>query len=113
MAKKIINKKVISNPEMLEVLSKEGEMDTLQRRTYEYVTKFSKLSPQTAKKLKEELLKVGDITEEEAAMIVNIVPQTAEEIRDIFHHRKTILPSEFIEKIINLVKSAISESREK
>lgn len=106
MPRKILKKEAISNPEMLEVLSREEELDALQRRTYEYLMKFSKIPPEKAKWLRAELLKLGDITEEEAAMIVNILPRTAEEIRDIFHYRKTILPEEFINRILELVKAA-------
>jgi len=104
VVRKILDKHAISNPEMKEILSVEENLEGLQRRTYEYVIKFSKLSAEKAKKLKEELLKIEDITEEEAVMIINILPKTAEEIKDIFHHRKTILPAEFLNKIMDLVK---------
>lgn len=107
LPKKILEKEFISNAEMKEIISDVGEIGSLQRRTLEYVSKFSKLSPKKAKELREKLLSLEDITEEEAVMIVNILPRTAEELRDIFHHRKTILPKEFIDKILQLINEYI------
>lgn len=109
MVRKILSKQAISNPEMKEILSTEKSLGGLQRRTYEYVTKFSKLPSDKAKKLREELLKIEDITEEEAVMIVNILPKTTEEIRDVFHYRKTILSADFLNRILELVKKYSEE----
>ncbi len=104
MPKRILERELISNAEMRAVISEVEELGSLQRRTYEYVSKFSKISPEKARELKEKLLSLEDITEEEAVMIINILPQTAEELKDIFHHRKTILPKNFIDEILTLVK---------
>jgi len=104
LPKRILERELISNAEMRAVISEVEELGSLQRRTYEYVSKFSKISPEKARELKEKLLSLEDITEEEAVMIINILPQTAEELKDIFHHRKTILPKNFIDEILTLVK---------
>jgi|Deesub1362B_J571_1020462.scaffolds.fasta_scaffold00004_61 DNA-directed RNA polymerase subunit F len=109
MAKRILGKEAISNPEMKNALSIEEDMGSLQRRTFEYVNKFSKVDGEKALILKKKLLEIGDITEEEAVMIVNLMPRASEEIRDIFHHRKTILPREFVDKILEVINEVMSQ----
>lgn len=109
MAKRILGKEAISNPEMRDALLSEEELGSLQRRTFEYVNKFSKIDEDKAVQLKRKLLEIGDINEEEAVMIINVMPRTFEEIRDIFHHRKTILPREFVDKIIAAINDVVKE----
>ncbi len=71
-------KQAVSISEVKEILEKEDPetMDQIQRWTYDYVTKFTKIDAKEAKKLKQELVKECNITEEEAVEIVNIRPST-------------------------------------
>jgi len=53
----VVKKRMISLPEVKEILS-EGNpesLDQIQRWTFDYVSKFAKIEPKTAKKMKQEL----------------------------------------------------------
>ena len=55
----VVKKQMISLPEVKEILSKGDaeSMDQIQRWTHDYVSKFSKIEPKAAKKMKQELIK--------------------------------------------------------
>jgi len=74
----IVKKQMISLPEVKEILSNVDieSMDQIQRWTHDYVSKFSKIEPKTAKKMKQELTTQCGLTEEEAVEIINILPKS-------------------------------------
>lgn len=91
-----LKKEVISLSEVKDVLEKVEieEMDQIQRWTYDYVNKFSKISRKQAQKLVSELVSQCGLTEEEAVEVVNILPSSLEEIRAFtFGWKKLILTS--------------------
>ena len=93
---KITKKEMIALPDVKEILEakKVDEMDQIQRWTYDYVNKFSKMTRKQAQKLVGELVSQCGLTEEEAVEIVNILPTTLEEIRAFtFGWKKLILTS--------------------
>jgi DNA-directed RNA polymerase subunit F len=93
---KITKKEMIALPNVKEILEgkKVDEMDQIQRWTYDYVNKFSKITRKQAQKLVSELVSQCGLTEEEAVEIVNILPTTLEEIRAFtFGWKKLILTS--------------------
>lgn len=99
-------KQAVSVPEVKELLEREDpeNMDQIQRWTYDYVTKFSKMDPKEAKKLKQALVKECDITEEEAVEIVNIRPSTLAELRSFTFGWKKLILAETLEKMLKLIK---------
>ena len=72
----IKNRITVSLAEVKEILDKNDpeDMDQIQRWTYDYVSKFAKIDPKKAKKMKQELVKECGLTEEEAVEIINIHP---------------------------------------
>ena len=100
------HKQAISIPEVKEILEKEDpeNMDQIQRWTYDYVTKFSKMDAKDAKKMKQELVKECSITEEEAVEIVNIRPSTLAELRSFTFGWKKLILAETLEKMLKLIK---------
>ena len=72
----VVKKRTISLPEVREILSKQDieSMDQIQRWTHDYVSKFSKIEPKVAKKMKQDLISECGLTEEEAVEIINIQP---------------------------------------
>ncbi len=99
-------KQAISIPEVKEILEKEDPetMDQIQRWTYDYVTKFTKMDAKDAKKMKQELVKECGITEEEAVEIVNIRPSTLAELRSFTFGWKKLILAEPLEKMLKLIK---------
>ena len=101
----VVKKRMISLPEVKEILSKGDaeSMDQIQRWTLDYVSKFSKIEPKAAKKMKQELIKQCDLTEEEAVEIVNILPKSLPELRSFTFGWKKLILSETLEKILKII----------
>ena len=79
-------------------------MDQIQRWTFDYVTKFSKMEPDVAKKMKQSMVKECNLTEEEAVEIINICPKTMSELRSFTFGWKKLILSETLEKILKIIK---------
>jgi len=99
-------KQAISTSEVKEILEKGDleKMDQIQRWTYDYVSKFVKLDPKSAKKMKQQLVKECDLTEEEAVEIVNIRPSSLPELRSFTFGWKKLILAETLEKILKIIK---------
>ena len=99
-------KQAVSISEVKEILEKENPetMDQIQRWTYDYVSKFSKMDAKDAKKMKQQLVKECDLTEEEAVEIVNIRPTTLAELRSFTFGWKKLILSETLEKMLKIIK---------
>ena len=101
----VVKKKMISLPEVKEILSKGDteSMDQIQRWTHDYVSKFAKVEPKAAKKIKQELVNQCGLTEEEAVEIVNILPKSLPELRSFTFGWKKLILSETLEKILKVI----------
>ena len=101
----VVKKRMISLPEVKEILSKGDteSMDQIQRWTLDYVSKFSKIEPKAAKKMKQELIKQCDLTEDEAVEIINILPRSLPELRSFTFGWKKLILSETLEKILKII----------
>jgi DNA-directed RNA polymerase subunit F len=100
-------KRVLSIPEANQVLQKINveKADQIQKRTLDYTSKFSKATPEAAKKLRKELMDEAGLTEEEAVELVNISPKTIEELRTFTSGWRKLLPTETLEKILKILHS--------
>ena len=101
----IVKKQMISLPEVKEILSKGDpeSMDQIQRWTHDYVSKFSKIEPKAAKKIKQDLIKQCGLTEAEAVEIVNVLPGSLPELRSFTFGWKKLILSETLEKILKII----------
>ena len=101
----IVKKQMITLPEVREILSKQDveSMDQIQRWTYDYVSKFTKIEPKVAKKMKQELISQCGLTEEEAVEIVNVLPKSLPELRSFTFGWKKLILSETLEKILKVI----------
>ena len=107
IGKGISNEKSVSLAEVLEILEKQkkkGELEYGQRLAYDYAQKFAKLEPKKVKELTEELLKLGNIREHQAVMLVDLLPETEEDVQLIFAKERTRLGEEDIKKLLALIK---------
>lgn len=100
-------RKVLSIPEAAEILQKMdlSKADQLQKRTLDYVSKFSKVSAEKARKIRSELEQECGLTEEESAEVVNVMPKSIEELRTFTSGWRKLLPTETLEKILKILKS--------
>jgi len=107
MAKKILKKEAISIPELNKMLESLKDLDEeylnpVQRRMLEYTSKFSKIEYNKAIKIKKRLIDELDIDDEQAVQIINIVPKTVDEVKEIFQQR--VIIGDLAKKIINILK---------
>lgn len=107
IGKRVVKEKPVPLAEVLGVLEKtkkEGELEYWQRLTYDYAQKFAKLSPSKVKELMEELSKIEKIREHQAVAIIDLMPETKEDIELIFAKERTKLDDEEVKKILEVVK---------
>lgn len=99
-------KQAVSISEVKEILEQADpeKMDQIQRWTYDYLSKFSKIDAKTAKKMKQELVKECELTEEEAVEIINIMPTTLAELRSFTFGWKKLILAETLEKMLKIIK---------
>ncbi|MEM0054119.1 MAG: RNA polymerase Rpb4 [Nitrososphaeria archaeon] len=110
MEKKMI-KKPITMAEAKEILEKVNveEADQIQKRTIDYLIKFTKVDSKTAKRIKERLIKEADLTEEEAIEVINILPSSIMELNTIIAGWKKIFSTEKKNLILNILKEEKSK----
>jgi len=103
---KVKKKQAVSISEVKELLQSQepDTMDQIQRWTYDYATKFAKFDAETAKKIKQELVKDCGLTEEESVELINICPKTMAELRSFTFGWKKLVLSETLEKILQIIK---------
>ena len=101
----VVKKTMVSLPEVREILSKTDieSMDQIQRWTHDYVSKFSKIEPKVAKKMKHDLINQCGLTEDEAVEIINILPKSLPELRTFTFGWKKLILSETLEKILKII----------
>jgi len=87
--------------ELLEI--GEENLDQFQRRTLDYLQKFSKIEDTAAVGLLERLMKEFDLEEDEAVQIVNCVPESVDELRVFLAGGKKIIETKKLEAVVALL----------
>ena len=105
MAEKSEKEKLLTLPQVKKLLESLGEenLDQFQRRTLDYVSKFSKVDAETAEKLIGKLVEEFGLEEEEAVQIVNCMPQSIEELRVFLAGGRKIIETSKLEAIVKLL----------
>jgi DNA-directed RNA polymerase subunit F len=108
MGKRELSEKRLALPQVKEVLDAIGEenLDQFQRRTLDYVNKFSKLDAKAAEKLLEKLTKEFDLDEAEAVQVVNCMPETVDELRVFLAGGRKIIETAKLDAIISLLNDS-------
>lgn len=99
------NEKKLTLPQVKSVLQEIGEenLDQFQRRTLDYVNKFTKVDDKVAEKLLEKLINEFGIEESEAVQVVNCMPETVDELRIFLASGRKIIETAKLEAIIKLL----------
>lgn len=107
MPRKIIDSKPVPTPEAKRTLerAKEEELGEFQRRTLDYASKFSRISPAKAEKLVKELSEKFQLDRKDSIQIVNTMPRYAEELRTILTVKGRIVGASELEGILKLVNN--------
>ena len=100
-----VNEKRLTLPQVKKVLEAIGEenLDQFQRRTLDYVNKFTKLDSKVAEGLLEKLVKDFGLEEAEAVQVVNCMPETTDELRVFLASGRKIIETAKLEAIIALL----------
>jgi DNA-directed RNA polymerase subunit F len=102
------NEKRLTLPQVKSVLEEIGEenLDQFQRRTLDYVNKFSKVDAKVSEKLLEKLMKEFDLEEAEAVQVVNCMPETVDELRVFLASGRKIIETAKLEAIVKLLNDS-------
>ena len=105
MSKREISESRLTLPQVKKVLESVGEenLDQLQRRTLDYVNKFSKIQPEKAEELLQTLIKEYEIDEAEAIQIINCLPETVDELRVFLAGGRKIIETAKLHAIVALL----------
>ena len=100
----VADKKEITVSEAKAILeAKIEELDPLQRRVLDYATKFTKVKPEDAEKLVQELVEKCDIERQLAVQIANAMPLSVPEVRT-FLGRQRIISEDAMNTILMIIK---------
>ncbi len=81
----------------------EDKLDQFQRRTLDYLQKFSKIDVAAAPGLLEKLVKEYGLEEDEAVQILNCAPESVDELRVFLAGGKKIIETSKLEAIVALL----------
>jgi DNA-directed RNA polymerase subunit F len=105
MENRELSEKRLALPQVKKVLEAIGEenLDQFQRRTLDYVNKFSKVDAKVVEELLEKLAKEFGLEEAEAVQVVNCMPETVDELRIFLASGRKIIETAKLEAIIALL----------
>jgi len=105
MSKREVSENRLTIPQVKKVLEAIGEenLDQFQRRTLDYVNKFSKVDPEKAEELLQTLVKEYEIDEAEAVQIINCMPETVDELRVFLAGGRKIIETAKLKAIVSLL----------
>lgn len=108
MTKRELSEKRLTIPQVKKVLESLGEenLDRLQRRTLDYVNKFSKVDPEKAEELLQTLVKEYELEEVEAVQIINCMPETLDELRVFLTGGRKIIETAKLNSIVALLNES-------
>ncbi len=103
----VIKREIITLSEVKKILESipVDEMDQIQRWTFDYSKKFSKVDYEPAKEMVDRLVAEGDLTNEESVELVNVMPRSIEELRAFTFGWKKLIVTEKLEKIKSILLS--------
>jgi DNA-directed RNA polymerase subunit F len=106
MSKGNVTEKKLTLPQVKKLLESIGEenLDQLQRRTFDYLSKFSKADAEVAEKLVARLVTDFGLEEDEAVQIVNCMPRSVDELRVFLAAGRKIIDPEMLKTIVNLLE---------
>lgn len=108
---KVIETRLLSNPEALKqltkayerIVGKEASAPFMISRTLEYLKRFSKVEPEKVEELRGLLENYG-LREESIVMLINICPETVDEARVLLEYEEKFIESKVVEEIVEKLK---------
>jgi DNA-directed RNA polymerase subunit F len=105
MSEKEAKEKMLTLPQVKKLLESMGEenLDQFQRRTLDYLSKFSKADADSAERLLEKLVGEFGLEENEAVQIINCMPKSVDELRVFLAGGRKIIETSKLESIVALL----------
>ncbi len=105
MSKRELSENRLTLPQVKKALEDIGEenLDQFQRRTLDYVKKFSKISPEKAEEFMVKFVKEYELDEVEAVQILNCMPETVDELRVFLAGGRKIIDASKLAAIVALL----------
>jgi DNA-directed RNA polymerase subunit F len=105
MSQENVTQKKLTLPQVKKIMENIGEenLDQLQRRTFDYISKFAKVDAETSEKLVQKLVTDFGLEEVEAVEIVNCMPKSVEELRVFLAGGRKIIETSKLETIVKLL----------
>ncbi|MCW4006607.1 MAG: RNA polymerase Rpb4 [Candidatus Bathyarchaeota archaeon] len=99
------DEKRLTLPQVKALLEEIGEenLDQFQRRTLDYVSKFTKVEPDVAASLLQTLTGEYELDESEAVQILNCMPETVDELRVFLAGGRKIIETQKLAAIVELL----------
>jgi DNA-directed RNA polymerase subunit F len=97
--------RIVTTAEAKEILSKVDpeKADQIQKRTIDYLSKFTKVDPDKARKMQSSLIEQANLTVDEATELVNIMPKSQEELRVFTAGWRKLIPTATVDKILKIL----------
>jgi len=108
MAKRSTEETKLTLPQVRRTLESMGEenLDQFQRRTFDYVSKFSKVDAEAAEKLVKKLVAEFGLDEDEAVQVLNCMPKTVDELRIFLAGGRKIIETSKLQAIVSLLEES-------
>lgn len=105
MSRKPLKEQVLTVSQVKKILESLGEekLDQLQRRSLDYASKFSRITPEKAEMLVKSLMEKFELEKEEAVLLVNCMPESIEEIRVFLAGGRKIVETSKLQGILSLL----------
>ena len=108
MSKREVSESRLTLPQVKKIMEAIGEdnLDQFQRRTLDYVSKFTKAAPEKAEELLQMLLKEYELDEAEAVQIINCMPETVDELRVFLAGGRKIIETQKLSQIVEILNES-------
>ncbi len=105
MSRKPLKEQILTVAQVKKILDSLGEekLDQLQRRSLDYASKFSRITPEKAEMLVKSLMERFELEKEEAVLLVNCMPESIEEIRVFLAGGRKIVETSKLQGILSLL----------
>jgi len=105
MSKANVTERKLTLPEVKKLIDSMGEenLDQLQRRTLDYISKFTKSDEDAAVKLVQKLATDFGVEQDEAVQIVNCMPKSIDELRVFLASGRKIIDQSVLKAIVALL----------
>ncbi|WP_237265364.1 RNA polymerase Rpb4 family protein [Thermoplasma sp. Kam2015] len=99
-----MEKRYISIPEVIDLLSSREGLTDLEKENLSYAEKFAKIDPKEVKKVKEDILSIVDIPEKALVKILDLKPETPGELTAILSTYGVMITDENLNALTDYLK---------